>query len=54
MDEPPGLKIHKEPRVKIIIKPNLSHETIFLEADDHKPVDFNGETISTTSQLSKI
>ena len=28
--------------------------TIFLEDDDHKPVDFNAETISFTCQLVKI
>ena len=28
--------------------------TFYLEDDDHKPVDFNGETISFTCQLIKI
>ena len=28
--------------------------TFYLEDDDHKPIDFNGETISFTCQLIKI
>ena len=54
---PPGHKIFKEPRVKLFKKLNksvLSHITFCLEDDDHKHVDFNGETISFTCQLKKI
>ena len=32
----------------------LSHVTFCLEDDDHKAVNFNGETISFTCQLNKI
>ena len=54
---PPGHKIYKEPRIKLfkrIIKSVLSHITFYLEDDDHKSVDFNGETINFTCQLVKI
>ena len=57
LDKPPGHKIDKEPRIKLFKKTNksvLSHITFYLEDDDHKPVDFNGETISLTCQLVKI
>ena len=56
VDQPPSHKIYKQPRVKLFKKVNksvLSHTTIYLEDDDHNPVDFNGETISFTCQLSK-
>ena len=55
--KPPGLKIFKEPRIKHFKRINryvLFHITFYLEDDDHKPVDFNGETISFTCQLVKI
>ena len=54
---PPGHKIYKEHRVKLFKKINksvLSHITFHFEDDDHKPVDFNNETISFTCQLIKI
>ena len=54
---PPGHKIYKEPRIKLLKKINksvLSHITFYFEDDDHKTVDFNGETISFTCQLIKI
>ena len=57
LSSPPGHKIFKEPRVKLFKKINksvLSHITFYFEDDDHKPVDFNGETISFTCQLIKI
>ena len=57
LSSPPGHKIHKEPRVKIFKKINksvLSHITFYFEDDDHKAVDFNGETVSFTCQLIKI
>ena len=49
LSSPPGHKIYKEPRIKLSEKVNksvLSHITFYLEVDDHKPVDFNNETIS--------
>ena len=57
LDQPPGHKIYKEPKVKLLKKINksiLSHITFYFEDDDYKPVDFNGETISFTCQLIKI
>ena len=57
IDQPPGHKIHKKPRIKLFKKLNkrvLSHITFYLENDDYKPVDFNGETISFICQLIKI
>ena len=56
LSSPPGHKIYKEPRIKLFKKINksvLSHITFYLEDDDHKPVDFNNETISFTCQLIK-
>ena len=53
----PGHKIYKEPRVKLFKKINksvLSNITFYFEDDDHKPVDFNNETINFTCQLIKI
>ena len=57
LSSPPGHKIYKEPRIKLFKKVNksvLSHITFYFEDDDHKSVDFNGETISFTCQLIKI
>ena len=57
LSSPPSRKIFKEPRMKNfkkINKPTRSHFKHCLEDDDHKPVDFNGETISFTCQLIKI
>ena len=57
LSAPPGQKIYKEPRVKLFKKINksvLSHISFYFEDDDHKSVDFNGETISFTCQLVKI
>ena len=57
LSSPPGHKIYKEPRVKLFKKVNksvLSHITFYFEDDDHKAVDFNGETVSFTCQLIKI
>ena len=51
LSSPPGHKIYKEPKVKLFKRINksvLSHITFYLEDDDHKPVDFNNETISFT------
>ena len=57
LSSPPGHKIYKEPKIKLFKKINksvLSHITFYFEDDDHKPVDFNNETISFTCQLIKI
>ena len=57
LSSPPGHKMKKEPRKKLLKKVNksvLSHTTFYLEHDDHKPVDFNGEASSFTCQLIKI
>ena len=54
---PSGYKTNKQPRVKLLKKINesiLSHVTFYFEDDDHKLVDFNGETVSFTCQLIKI
>ena len=57
LSSPPGHKIYKEPRIKLFKKVNesvLSYITFYFEDDDHKPVGFNGETVSFTGQLIKI
>ena len=57
LSSPPGHKIYKEPKVKLFKKVNksvLSDINFYFEDDDHKPVDFNGETTSFTCQLIKI
>ena len=57
LSSPPGHKIYKEPRAKLFKKINksvLSHITFYFDDDDHKAVDFNGETVSFTCQLIKI
>ena len=60
LSSPPGHKLNKEPRMKLfkkikkINKSVLSHISFYFEDDDHKPVGFNGETISFTCQLIKI
>ena len=57
LDQPPGHKIYKKPKVKLFKKVNksvLSHIRFYLEDDDHKEIDFNGEKISFTCQLIKI
>ena len=57
LDQPPGHKIYKEPKIKLFKKINksvLSQITFYFEGDDYKAVDFNGETISFTCQLIKI
>ena len=57
LDQPPGYKIFKKPRVKLSKKINKSvqsHITFCIEDDDHEPVNFNNETISFTCQLIKI
>ena len=54
---PPGHVIYKEPRIEQFKKLNksvLSHITFYVEDDDHKPVDFDNETINFTCQLIKV
>ena len=57
LDQPPGHKIYKEPKVKLFKKINksvLSHITFYFEDDDYKPIDFNNEIVLFTCQLIKI
>ena len=57
LDQPPGHKIYKEPKVKLFKKINksiLSHITFYFEDDDYKSVDFNNEIVFFTCQLIKI
>ena len=57
LDQPPGHKIYKEPKVKLFKKINKSirsHITFYFEDDDYKSVDFNIETVLFTCQLIKI
>ena len=57
LSSPPGHKIYKESGIKLFKKINksiLSHITFYFEDDDHKPVDFNNDTVSFTCQLIKI
>ena len=56
LSSPPGHKTFKEPSIKLfekVNKPFLSHVTFHFEDDDHKPVGFNGESITFTCQLIK-
>ena len=51
LDQPPGHKIYKVPRIgllKRLIKSLLSHIFFYLEDDDHKSINLNGETINFT------
>ena len=57
LGQPPGHKIHKEPKVKLFKKINnsiLSHITFYFEDGDYKSVDFNNEIVLFTCQLIKI
>ena len=57
LTSPPGHKTYKRSKIKLFRKINksvLSHITFYLEDDDHKPVDFNGRTISFICQLIKF
>ena len=56
-DKPPGHKIYKEPRAKLfkkIKKICFTSYIILFEDDDHKPVDFNEETLSFTYLVVKM
>ena len=57
LSSPRSHKIFKEHRIKLLKEINkfvLSHITISLNDDDHKPVNFHGETVNLTCQQSKI
>ena len=57
LSSPPGRKLYKKVRIKLfkkINKPVLSHKTLYIEDDDHKPVDFHNEAKKITCQLIKI
>ena len=57
LNKSPGNKIFNQLRnecFKIVKRSVLSQITFYLEDDDHKTVDFNGETISFTCHLNKI
>ena len=56
LSSPAGHKIYKEPRIQLFKKINksvLSQITIYLEDDDYKAVESNGQAISFTYQLNK-
>ena len=57
LSSPPFHKVFKQQKVKLFEKVNksvLSHITFYLENNDHKPVDFDNETVSLTCHLIKI
>ena len=57
LDKLPGYKVFSEPETihyKKINKSVLNTVTFYLEDNDHKEVDFNGETLTFTLQLIKI
>ena len=56
LSSPPGHKIYKEPRIKFSKEINISvlSHIFYPEDDDHKSIDFNGETLSFTCQLNEI
>ena len=57
LDKLPGYKVFSEPETihyKKINKSVLNTITFYLEDNDHKEVDFNGETLTFTLQMIKI
>ena len=57
LDKIPGYKVFSEPETihyKKINKSVLNAITIYLEDNDHKEVNFNGETLTFTLQMIKI
>ena len=57
LDKKPGYKVFSEPEAihyKKINKSVLNTITFYLEDDNNKVVDFNGETLSFTIQIIKI
>ena len=57
LDKKPGYKVFSEPETihfKKINKSVLNTITFYLEDNDHKEVDFNGETLTFTLQMIQI
>ena len=57
LDKPSGYKIFSEPKTihyKKINKSVLNTIMFYLEDDNNKEVDFNGETLTFTLQMIKI
>ena len=57
LDKLPGYKVFSEPETihyKKINKSVLNTISFYLEDNDHKEVDFNGETLTFTLQMIKI
>ena len=57
LDKPSGYKVFSEPETIHYKKTNksvLNTVTFYLEDDDHKEVNFNGETLTFTLQMIKI
>ena len=57
LDKLPGYKVFSEPETihyKKINKSVLNTITFYLEDDNNKEVDFNGETLTFTLQMIKI
>ena len=57
LDQPPGHKVYKEPRIKPFkkLKKSVSFNiTFYLDDDDHKRLVFINKTTSFTCQLKKI
>ena len=57
LDKLPGYKVFSEPETihyKKINKSVLNTITFYLEDNDHKEVDYNGETLTFTLQMIKI
>ena len=57
LDKPSGYKVFCEPETihyKKISKPVLNTITFYSEEDNNEEVNFNGETLTFTLQMSKI
>ena len=57
LDKPSGYKVFCQPETidfKKVNKSVLNTITFYLEDNDHKEVDFNGETLTFTLQMIKI
>ena len=57
LDKPSGYKIFSEPETihhKKTNKSVLNTITFYLEGDNNKVIDFNGETLTFTLQMIKI
>ena len=57
LDKPSGYKVFCESETihhKKLNKPVLNTITYYVEDDDHKEVNFNGETLTFTLQMIKI